>query len=494
MSQLDKILEKAYSLKGSHEFDNYCQRFVRVCYEAAGIYGEAASANEAYNKWAVSNNMDNIPTGAAVYFKGIGPYGHVGICTGNGNIIHAAYGVKIYSIEMCDKKYQFKGWGWQGGIKPEGATGSVKTLKSKAEAKSSASESTLKTIEQLTEKNLGGSYSNSIFGAVDSVGAVEKGYELLIENDRIYLPTVEGQLVLEYRRQLSPGCLRFNVVKDNNIDFQEGSPVRLRIKGKDIFRGYVFEKERQERDIIHVTAYDSLRYFKNRDTVLYRGKKYSDLLKMLIADYRLKEGDICDTGYVIEKQLDESTVFDILANAADITYSQTGKTFVLLDDFGKICLRNSDGMKTDIVLNKDNIGTFDYTSTIDREVYDYVQLMTDDLEQGVRNVYVLSDSNTALWGRLQYNIKPKEELTEGQLKELAEKSLKRYSRKRRYLTLYDVKGDIALRGGSIVRVSLDLGDIIINEEMVCERVRHSFWGAAHLMDIDLYGREGEFDV
>ena len=495
MSQLDIIINKALSLKGSHEYDNYCQRFVRVCYEAAGITGNASSAAEACSKWLVSDNIKKVPAGAAVYFKGFGQYGHVGIATGNGNIIHAANGVRVQSLDYCSKKYVFIGWGWQGGVKPEGADSSADTKAKKSGGKSGSSKkaASKKTIEELNKKDLGGKYS-SIFGKINGVVGSDDGYELIIENDRVYLPAVLGEVCLTYERQLSPASLNFKVLKDDKIDFTEGSPVRFRVGGKDVFRGYVFEKQRFERDIISVTAYDSLRYFKNRDTILYRNKKYSDLLKMLLMDYDLLQGDICDTGYVIQKQLEEGTLFDILANAADITYLQTGKRFVLLDDFGRICLRNSADMETGLVFDNENVCSFDYTSTIDNDVYDYVQIISDDKTRGIRNVYALSDANTAVWGRIGLNIKPKEELSEAEIKELAYKTLKKYSRKRRYLTLKGAKGDIAVRGGSVIRVKLDLGDISVNEKMVCERVKHTFFGTSHFMDIDLYGREGEFDV
>lgn len=490
MSKADLIVEKGLSLKGSHEYDNYCQRFVRVCYEAAGIYAQAASAKEACEKWKISDNMNNIPRGAAVYYKGSGEYGHVGIATGNGNIIHAANGVKVEGLEYCDKKYVFIGWGWHGGSKPDGGTAASS---GSTGSTGSSSKKVKREIEQIKYNRLSG-YEDSITGAVDTAVTGERGYELLIENDRVYMPAAAGPLTLEYRRSLAPTALRFKALKDNELDFREGSPVRLRVGGNDIFRGYVFEKSRTERDIISVTAYDSLRYFKNKDTILYKNKKYSELLTMLAADYRLKTGDIADTGYVIAKQLEDGTVFDILANAADITFGATGKRYVLLDDFGSICLRSEEDMRTDIVLNSGVIGSFDYTSTIDREVYDYVLAAYDDTSTGIRQVYTLSDSNTALWGRLQYFLKLKEEMNPAQIKAAMEKYLKQYSRKRRYLTLKEVKGDIAVRGGTILRVALDLGDIVIDEEMTCERVIHSFQGREHLMELYLYGREGEFDV
>lgn len=497
MSQVDVIIDKALSLKGNHYYDNYCQRFVRECYEAAGISGSASSAAEAYKMWCLSAKMSNVPRGAAVYFKGTNAYGHVGIYTGNGNIIHAANGVRVQSLEYCAQKYTYLGWGWQGGIKPSGASGRTTpeddALRRSGLTREKKKKSRTKPIEEISRQSLFAASGGTIFGRLDSIGAVNTGYELLIEDRQVYLPVLAGEMSLEYKRQLAPGRLSFNVLKDSNIDFGEGSPVRLRVGGEDVFRGYVFEKQRKERDIISVSCYDSLRYLKNRDTILYRGKKYSELLKMILNDYSLKQGDIADTGYIIEKQLAEGTLFDILADAADMTYGATGKRFVLLDDFGKICLRNTEKMLVDTELNSGNIGSFDYKTTIDRDVYNSVLFVRDDREAGIRNVYTASDDNVYRWGVLQKLIKPKEEVNTAMLAQMAREFLKKYSRKRRYLTLNNVKGNIALRGGSVVKVSLDIGDIILNELMSCERIRHSFLNGVHLMDIDLYGREGEFD-
>ena len=501
MSQVDVIIDKALSLKGNHYYDNYCQRFVRECYEAAGISGSASSAMEAYKKWCVSAKMSNVPRGAAVYFKGTNAYGHVGIYTGNGNIVHAANGVRVQSLDYCAQKYTYLGWGWQGGTRPDGASGRTTAEKDalrrtgltrEDEEKAKKGKKT-RPIEDISRQSLFAASGGTVFGKLDSIGSVSSGYELLIEDRQVYLPALTGKMTLEYRRQLAPGRLVFNVLKDSKIDFGEGSPVRLRVGGRDVFRGYVFEKYRKERDVISVSCYDSLRYLKNRDTILYRGKKYSELLKMILSDYSLKQGDIADTGYVIEKQLAEGTLFDILADAADITYTATGKSFVLLDEFGKICLRDTQKMTVDGELNNESISTFDYKSTIDREVYNSVLFVEDDRQAGVRKVYTASDSNVYEWGVLQKLIKPKEEVNTAMLSAMAREFLKKYSRKRRYLTLKNVKGNIALRGGSVIRVRLDIGDLMLNELMSCERIRHTFEGNSHLMDIDLYGREGEFD-
>ena len=64
-----------------------------------------------------------------------------------------------------------------------------------------------------------------------------------------------------------------------------GNPVSFRFNGANVFYGYVFKKSRSDNRLIKVTAYDQLRYFKNKDTISYVNKTYADVLKMLAADY-----------------------------------------------------------------------------------------------------------------------------------------------------------------------------------------------------------------
>lgn len=77
------------------------------------------------------------------------------------------------------------------------------------------------------------------------------------------------------------------VVKDDTLNFHEGNPVSFRFNGANVFYGYVFKKSRSDNRLIKVTAYDQLRYFKNKDTISYTNKTYADVLKMLAADYGL---------------------------------------------------------------------------------------------------------------------------------------------------------------------------------------------------------------
>ena len=116
------MVDTARRYMGSGEFNHYCQRFVRKVGESIGLPASSAgSALEACNKWRVSTDR-NIPVGATVYLRGRTPgtngyiYGHVGIYTGNGNVIHALGTVKEQSLDSLLQSFDYLGWGWQAGV------------------------------------------------------------------------------------------------------------------------------------------------------------------------------------------------------------------------------------------------------------------------------------------------------------------------------------------------------------------------------------------
>ena len=61
--------------------------------------------------------------------------------------------------------------------------------------------------------------------------------ELLIQHgDKLYQPIVEDGIQWTTERVGSPSILKFTVVKDDTIAFEEGSPVRLRVDDKEVLR------------------------------------------------------------------------------------------------------------------------------------------------------------------------------------------------------------------------------------------------------------------
>ena len=153
----------------------------------------------------------------------------------------------------------------------------------------------------------------------------------------IYIPAVEEGIEWSTERWGVPGKLTFNVISDHILNFSEGSAVQLRVDGAKVFFGFVFTQKRDKENRISVTAYDQLRYLKNKDTYMYENQTASEVIRMIAADFALNVGEIEDTGYVIAERSEmDTSLFDIIQNALDITLVNTKQMFVLYDDFGKL--------------------------------------------------------------------------------------------------------------------------------------------------------------
>ena len=494
-SQVERIINWAKSKVGSSQWNGYCQRFVRQAYEAGNIYGSANTATDAWRQWCVSSSKDNIPTGAAVYFSGMDPaVGHVALYIGGGQCVNPAKTVYICSLSSIPN---YRGWGWQAGQKPEGAVVSSSASASSAANTNAAAETKTakpekKDITKTVVKSINGTAGIYKYTQLSEyVSKNEVYFDLLIENNgQIYRPIIKGDIVWSVKRSGAAGSLKFTVVKDDVIDFREGCPVKFWVGGKGIFYGYIFTKSRKNNDTIDVTAYDQLRYFRNKDSYIYENKKYSELLKMIAADYNLKCGDIADTAYTIPQRIEEGTLFDILGNAADLTLIRTGEQYVLFDDFGKIALKNVTDMQSDVFVNETQLQDFDYKTSIDNDVYNRIKLAVDNEETGEREFYITNGSeNQAQWGILQYYDKLDDNA--GDIALRGQMLLKYYNLKARSLKLNKVFGNVDVRGGSMITVNLNLGDIILSSHMLVEEATHRFSEGHHFMDLTLSGR-GEF--
>ena len=323
------------------------------------------------------------------------------------------------------------------------------------------------------------------------------GIELLIGDEtgtRAYLPAVKEEIVWTTERKGAPGKLTFSVLADDVLDFSEGSAVRLKENDDKIFFGFVFKQQRDRNQIINVTAYDQLRYLKNKDTLVYENKTADQFLRMVAADYGLNAGELENTRYVIESRVEEnSSLFDMVQNALDQTLTNTGDMYVLYDDFGKLTLKHLSSMAVGrpgayLMVDEETGENFSYSSSIDDNTYNKIKLVYDNEETGFREVYMTQDSvNINKWGILQYfDTLSKGE--NGQAK--AETLLKMYNKKTRNLKLQKVLGDNRVRAGSMIVVNLDLGDTKLRSFMLVESCRHTYKESEHWMDLTMRG--GEF--
>ena len=185
---------------------------------------------------------------------------------------------------------------------------------------------------------------------------------------------------------------------------------------------------------------------------------------------------------------ENSTLFDMIQNALDETLLNTGQLYCLYDDGGALTLKNVNSMKLNLLIDSETGETFDYSSSIDDQTYNKIKLAYNNEQTGKRELYVAQDGEKMnTWGVLQYY----EELqTATGAAAKADALLKLYDQKTRKLTVKNAFGDVRVRAGSAVVVSLDLGDIITNNYLMVEKVTHNFKGDEHFMDLTLIG--GEF--
>lgn len=314
--------------------------------------------------------------------------------------------------------------------------------------------------------------------------------ELLIQHgDKVFIPVVQEGITWSTERKGCPGELKFKVVKDDIISFTEGDAVRLKVNGQNVFYGFIFKKQRDKEQIITVTAYDQLRYLKNKDTIVYENKTAGELIQMIAKDYMMQTGTIEDTGFKIKSRVEENTsLFDMIQNALDMTLENQKYMYVMYDDFGKIALKGLDNMRLNLLIDEETGENFDYTSSIDSNTYNKVKLTYDNEKTGTREVYIAQDSsNMNAWGVLQYF----DTLQEGENgKAKADALLSLYNKKTRNLTIKNAFGDVRVRAGSMIVVIMDLGDVKLKNLMLVEKCKHEFKESQHFMTLTLRG--GEF--
>ena len=312
-------------------------------------------------------------------------------------------------------------------------------------------------------------------------------------NNKVYVPIIKDKITWTTERKGTAGKLTFTVVKDNIIDFNEGSKVIFRYNGQNVFCGYVFSKSRDKEHHISVTAYDQLRYLKNKQTYIYENKSADEIVRMIANDFLLQIGELESTNYKIASKIeDNSTLFDIIQNAINDTILNRNEMFVLYDEFVYLTLKNAANMiiPTDFIISSSTAQNFDYQTNIDNQTYNRIALYFDNDQTNKREFYTAQDiQNINRWGILQLT----ESINQNENANIkANAMLSLYNNVERNLTINNAFGDLRARAGSSIFVALNIGDLILNEYMLIEKSTHEFANNLYTMTLEL--RKNNFVV
>ncbi len=273
------------------------------------------------------------------------------------------------------------------------------------------------------------------------------------------------------KRAGSPASLELTLLAHNDVAWNHGGIVALKEDNAGIFYGYVVKISQNEEDEVTVTAYDQTWYLKkNKETYVFAGKRADEILTQIAADFGLLCGALANTGYAIPSMVEDAqTLFDIVLKALDYTLVNTGKMFVLWDDFGALRLTGVTESVQDLIIGDNSLATgFTQESEIDSETYNVIKLVRDNKETGKRDVYLFQDSgNMALWGTLQNYEAVDEEMNEAQIKERGGMMLELYNRPRR---TFEVKAllDLSVRAGQAL--TIEIAKIGVSSFFIVEEV------------------------
>jgi hypothetical protein len=192
-----------------------------------------------------------------------------------------------------------------------------------------------------------------------------------------------------------------------------------------------------------------------------------------------------NTQYVIPSLLEENVAaLDIASSALEETLLNTGNMFVLYDDFGDLTIKNVTDMKSTSLIYEDSAENFDYSSSIDDETYNSIVLYYKNEDNSMKVYNAYSPSKISEWGTLRYF----EEVKNPSIgKNKANNLLNLYNHKTRSLKISGAFGDANVRGGTMIPVKLNLGDLITNNYMLVDKVTHKFDYDHYIMDLTLSG-------
>lgn len=324
---------------------------------------------------------------------------------------------------------------------------------------------------------------------VDESGTVPKGVvDVLIANgkNRFLIPVEDGLKVV-WERKGTPGTLTFTAKYDKKLKAAEGDGVLVSVGGTKFFYGFIFKHSMSRDGMVAYTAYDQLRYLKNKDNVIYVRKRADQVIRQIAEKFKLRTGTLANTGYVIPKRIDDDTaLFDAIQNALDETAVMKGKVYVLYDKVGKLTLSDIAKMKVDACLVDEETGRdFSYEVSIDDETYNQVKLMHENKETGKYDIYIAKNSKKInQWGVLQYT----EKIDDPDIgKERSRALLKFYSKARKTLSITGVIGSRKVRAGSLVPVMLNVHGLKVANYMLVEKVTHTFKNREWVMDLIVSG-------
>ena len=281
------------------------------------------------------------------------------------------------------------------------------------------------------------------------------------------------------------GSISFNMLKNvSGININCGAYIKLLIDGKGRFYGRIEQIASSEKDLLSIKAYDGLVFFKNNDIFVFSDKTCDEIFTTLCAAVKLPCKVVSKSDYKLEPKIyDNKSMFEMLNDSIDLTLANSGKWFVVRDNFGTLEHTELSALRSDIVIGENSLLTnYNITESISKS-YNTVKLTQENELLNTRTTVVEKDNETIKeWGIRQYFESVSALLNKAQIEKEAQGLLEIYNVKTKNVTL-NCLGNLDVFAGCSVYINLEEQNL--KQFAVVETCEHSLKNDMHNMKLRL---------
>lgn len=307
-----------------------------------------------------------------------------------------------------------------------------------------------------------------------------------LEQHGVYnLDEIAGKVRLSSEWRNGASKFEFEILAEKlPFTINRGSYLTFSYGGINMFAGRVFSSKRTSEKVISIVAYDQLRYFKAKDTVMRKDSTLTQFIELVASNLKIRCHPLNNTVIVLDDYLfDNMTYLDMVYQSIKDNLLANTYMYVLYDDFGALRLDDIYDMRLPLVLGDHSlVYKYEFEESIDKDTFNQIKLAYDNKNTGKRDIYLVLDSNNiSKYGLLQHFEKVNSG-NAGQIIDKANALIKLKNRETNTLSI-DAFGDARVRGGTGIKV--ELTDAGINSWAIVNKVSHKIENGIHTMSLDL---------
>lgn len=285
----------------------------------------------------------------------------------------------------------------------------------------------------------------------------------------------------------SAGELTFDLVQpydQANIIPYTGDIIKFSWDKQKVFYGYVWTYTLKKDRVVSVSCYDSMRYLKNEDTLIFKANNAGQRFKTICSKAGIKGAAIKSPTTKLKATIYEGkTYFDMLQDSFNKTLKKSSHKYFLTTNYDTVELRRVPHKKLDFYIG-DSSGLIDATYSVDIEnTYNTIRVIkSDSKKHKITAATTVSGKSPAQWGKLQKVVTPKDKANAAQMKEKAQNELKENNLANKTLSVKCI-GDLSLIVGNAVTVKLGDYNKTLSYAPITKAV-HNF-GSDYTCDLEL---------